>query len=389
LITKEPKISDDETKRPPATSGDSARATQQEFPRRVPALVVYLHPFRLVENANLAAWAVTIDEINQGSWDYVALHEIVGGVDVGLAHPFNLVIARDGALALPPIPELRNDQAVVEFFNRCLASLLIGGVYCEAIGLDNLETGSIIDWKYVRIHSNADAGPNRFHHLVRMQAASSLEAIDLMNPRSIQLATLVHAMRCGLAILTAIPSMNGAFVLKGATGIARRDWGMALSNLWIVIEQLTSHLWKQHVLKEATAKIDGRKEQLEDTRTWTTSIRQELLFQKAILDTETLANLSASRKARNSLVHRGTPPTEAAAFACYHAVLKLITIALPGTALPLTDLNLRDHSISDPFRQREPMRLEPQFWHAIPKLPGEEELEKEEAKTFKRNVSEV
>jgi hypothetical protein len=30
-----------------------------------------------------------------------------------------MLIGRDGALALPPIPELRSDQRVVEFFNLC------------------------------------------------------------------------------------------------------------------------------------------------------------------------------------------------------------------------------------------------------------------------------
>src|SRR5262245_22386111 len=111
---------------------------ENKMPRRVPAMVIYLHPFRMIESDDHAKWDVTIEQVNRMSWDYVKLHEIVGGVDVGLPPPYHMVIGRDGALALPPIPELRSDQQAVEFFNRCLAALLLGGVYCEAIQLDNL-----------------------------------------------------------------------------------------------------------------------------------------------------------------------------------------------------------------------------------------------------------
>ena len=127
------------------------------MPRRVAALVTYLQPFRLIQSEQVSEWKTTLDEINKCGWDYVKLHEIAGGLNVGLSSPYHLLVARDGALALPPIPELRGDQAAVEFFNRCLAAFLLGGVYCEAITLDNLEFGSVIDWKYLRVFGQGKA----------------------------------------------------------------------------------------------------------------------------------------------------------------------------------------------------------------------------------------
>jgi hypothetical protein len=67
--------------------------------RRVPCLIAYLHPFRMIEADALSPWKITIEQVNRRSWDYAALHEIAGGIDVGLAAPFHLVLARDGALA--------------------------------------------------------------------------------------------------------------------------------------------------------------------------------------------------------------------------------------------------------------------------------------------------
>jgi hypothetical protein len=107
--------------------------------RRVPCMIGYLHPFRIVEAETLEPWNCTIEQVNAKAWDYAALHEMAGGLDVGLPAPYHLVIARDGALALPPIPELRSDQAAVEYLNRCLAALLLGGIYCEAITSDGLD----------------------------------------------------------------------------------------------------------------------------------------------------------------------------------------------------------------------------------------------------------
>jgi hypothetical protein len=60
-------------------------------------------------------------------------------------------------------------------------------------------------------------------------------------------------------------------------------------------------------------------------------------------------------------------------------VLSLLEIACGDQVIPLKALDLADHTLSDPFIPREPVTLEPTHWLAIPKLPGEEELERLEA----------
>ncbi|MEA2871524.1 MAG: hypothetical protein QOH67_1500, partial [Hyphomicrobiales bacterium] len=169
--------------------------------RRVPCLLTYLSPFRMIDAKGLTSWNITIEHVNQRTWDYAALHEVVGGLDVGLPNPYHLVLARDGALALPPIAPINSHQAAVEFFNRTLAALLLGGIYCEAITPDGLDTGSIIDWKYVRSHRAGLAAPNRFHEQIRYGKASALEAISLYRPPTVALDALRTAMKIGLDVL--------------------------------------------------------------------------------------------------------------------------------------------------------------------------------------------
>jgi hypothetical protein len=55
---------------------------------------------------------------------------------------------------------------------------------------------------------------------------------------------------------------------------------------------------------------------------------------------------------------------------------------LGETSLPFLKLNLADHALSDPFAPPDKGRIEPKLWMAIPKLPGEEDLERAEIKHF-------
>lgn len=350
--------------------------------RRAPCIIAYLHPFRLITAELLEPWAASIDQINKHSWDYSALHELIGGIEVGLPNPYHLVVARDGALALPPIERLMPDQAAVEFYNHCLAGLLLGGIYCEAITPDALDIGSIINWKYVRSTGRGTAGPNLFHQAIRHTDANPREAIALLNPRTVSFEEVKDSMSAGLEMLSAIPSVRGEYLLKGTTGLARREWGAALSNLWIVIEQLISELWNREIVKPTLKKSHSksRRDQLTDYRTWTTAARIELLYQTNVIQDELRQTLSKVRGARNDLSHKGNHPSHSDAENAFESVRGLLVLALEGNRPPLLDLKLSDHAKSDPFAFPAAIEGEPSYWMAIPKLPGEEELEKAEAK---------
>ncbi|MFZ0600257.1 MAG: hypothetical protein WAN05_02605 [Roseiarcus sp.] len=353
--------------------------------RRVPCMIAYLHPFRVVQADGQPTWNATIDQINHRDWDYAALHEVVGGIDVGLQSPYHLAVGRDGALALPPIDGLRSTQAAVEFFNRCLAGLLLGGVYCEAINPDGLDLGSIIDWTYIRAHRYGPAAANRFHEHVRYRQANPMEAIALVHPRQVGLAELQAAMKVGLRALDTVPLVRGEYLLRGTTGLARLDWGSSLANLWIVVEQLVAELWERKVVAP-TLEADpfkARRSQLMDTRSWTASTRIEMLYQKGVINLDTIRALSKARKARNDLHHSGQHPSPDDARAAYQGVTGLVVVALGDERPPLFDLDLTDHALVDPFAPPQRLPGEPTHWMEIPKLPGELELELAEARVFR------
>ena len=210
---------------------------------------------------------------------------MVGGLDVGLPSPYHLAVSRDGALALPPIDKLLALDKSVEFFNRCLAALLIGGVYSEAISPDGLDVGYILDWKYIRSTHAGAALSNRFHKHVRYSQASPLDAISLFEPRTVQIEQLASALKIGLFVLNGVPRLRGDILLKGVTGYARRDWPTCLSHSWIIIEQLLSHIWETVIVSQSGAdgNLPSRRNQLRDHRTWTSAVKIEIFLHKGII----------------------------------------------------------------------------------------------------------
>jgi hypothetical protein len=139
-----------------------------DVPKLIPALVAFLHPFTIVLEDDEEEWETNIEEINTHSYDYVRLHRITGGIDVGLPAPYHMLVGYDGALALPPIENLLSVSKAVEFFNRRLAELLVGGIYCEAVSPEDLDTASILDWKYIRIHGQTRGFVGQYHLTIRL-----------------------------------------------------------------------------------------------------------------------------------------------------------------------------------------------------------------------------
>jgi hypothetical protein len=354
--------------------------TASEHPRRIPALVSYLHPFRIVADDG-QEWKITIEEVNSKGWDYIKLHEIVGGLDVGMTAPYHMIVCFDGALGLPPIPALRSVPKAVEFFNRCLGAILLGGIYCEAVTLDNVETGAILDWKYLRASGTGSSFVNQFHTTIRLRMAPPLHAINLLEPSRLSFSRLQLAAKDGFRVLSAVPSLTPEFLLKGVTAMARQDWTSAVSNLWVIVEQLTAHLWSREILLapgNAEASIPGRQGQLKDTRTWTAANRQEMLYQKGMLTVGTLQALYVARKSRNELVHQGKHADLNAAECAYSSVKGLLAAATSQMSIPLFSLNLADHALSDPFRPHPAEKVDVRYWMEFPKLPNEAEIDREE-----------
>lgn len=164
-----------------------------------------------------------------------------------------------------------------------------------------------------------------------MLNASNMDTIHLANPRILYVNELHEKLKLGDEIFKQIPNLNPKFLLRGITEYRYKNWDLVLSNLWISIEQLIDYIWNHKFLGEIqhhpNNEIPNRKKSLkEDSRTWSASVKQELLYQKSLIDEDILNRLSKTRKIRNKLVHQGINVDEQTAKDILQVALKLIKI---------------------------------------------------------------
>lgn len=294
-----------------------------------PVLVAYLSPLRIVTRGLGDEWETSIGEINSGSYNAVKLHRLSCSVICPWLKNGYVHIGYDGSIVLPDIYKSK-ESAVVDI-NRLFGQLFLGGVFCKAVTVDDIDEGMYYpSTQYVRTFGQAEGFTPQLHATLRQRMASPLHAISLLNPETVNSITIIKAAQVGENLGSKIPELSLHLLLQGFSDYFKRDWAGCVSVLWICLEQVLSHLWKTRIIAKANksaASIPGRVHFLDDSRTWTSSTRLELLFQQRIVSMTAYSNATIARKARNALAHSGALPTESQATALTSAVGALIQVA--------------------------------------------------------------
>lgn len=150
-------------------------------------------------------------------------------------------------------------------------------------------------------------------------------------PLNVTVSHFLSTYARGRDLLDKIAGVSPTLLLRGYTELRYQNYVDALANLWIVTEQLTELLWRNDFLADGknhpAIDISNRRKALrEDGRTWSISVRQEILFQKGILGDESFAALFTARKARNDLVHAGKSPPAQIVQSLFAAIIDLVEI---------------------------------------------------------------
>ena len=193
-----------------------------------------------------------------------------------------------------------------------------------------------------------------------MLKASNMDTIHLANPRIIYVNELLDKLKLGEEIFKQIPNLNPKFLLRGITEFKYKNWDLVLSNLWISIEQLIDFIWNHQFLvnneHHPSIEVPNRKKSLkEDTRTWSATVKQELLYQKNLIDEDILNRLSKARKIRNKLVHQGINVDEQTAKDILEVTIKLIKVITSKS--DLEGLNFSNRNI----HKRKESDFQPNF----------------------------
>lgn len=267
-------------------------------------------------------FSVSLEQINANAYPGDRLAEPVMAVIMDGAEA---LVSRDGTVALPMQGGLAEQHCAVELMNRWFCALLIGGVYAESVAHKDALVGSLEEDRLLFLYVPTQHG--RFRHM----NASIDERVALLHPRVIRVAQLREALAYGATILDRVQSLSPFFLLHGYTALQHQNLRDALGALWVAVEQLTSFLWEKKFLVDDSRHPKGMPTRLkslkQDNRTWSISVRHELLWQLQLLSEDDYVKLGAARKQRNDLLHEGRAPDLAVVRDLWSAVCKLLATA--------------------------------------------------------------
>ncbi len=273
-----------------------------------PAWVSFLFPpYTIVLPDSEDIGNISFEQASLKFYDNEKLSAVVTALPLRKAENIPALITYDGAIAIPRNADYPSTEIAIESINRILCASLLGGIHVEAIDARGLVCGSLYREKDIFVNNPT------FHGRLRHKDASVQELFStLMHPRIVRVSELNNAYLHGIKVLEAISNFSPIFLLRGYSALLYRNWNDALSNLWIVVEQLTWHVWEKHFLSDATLHPKSMKTRLkslkDDNRTWSISVKHELLWQTKFISEECYVSLSLARQSRNDLVHKGGIP---------------------------------------------------------------------------------
>lgn len=314
-----------------------------------PAYVTFINPFCIVRPDDEEDFTVPLEEINRNTYNHGLLCRVVSALPSPLLGSAALLICADGAVAVPSVPELGSVEDVLDVFNDAMCCLLLGGQLCEAVDSRDVVTGNLHECRLIWPTNLGQSLNAHIHSTMRMRVASTIDTIRLSKPKNVAVSDFQTSYQAGRAILDNLQHLSPTLLLRGFTEMRYGNSVDALSNLWIVVEQITEFLWKARFIadpeKHPSPDIQNRLRSLgQDTRTWSTSVRQEMLFQLGVLPSSTYSKIHPARKARNDLVHEGRRPTEVIVTTLFDGVLDLIEIASGLNPDPLRQLEVAARS---------------------------------------------
>lgn len=343
----------------------------------VPIITANYRPLRFVARGPLDRWAPTLEEINARKYDYVKLHRMSTYIDVGIA-PYSMGVCFDGTLVLPATPELQERESALALFNRTLAELLVGGIYCEAVTPDDIGYGSLSFTAYTRMHGGARGDAANFHRAARSTHIGTLDVISLMKPESVAVDDFRAAVARGRELLLRLGEIPREQMLYGATFYVRKQWAESLIHIWTTTERLVEIAWQRYVVTNFGRPSKARRAFLDDHRTWPVSAKLEVLLQKGMLPAAVLDTLDRVRKARNDFAHRGAMPDHAVATNAIDGCFQLASLCASNFK-STTEFN----GVTSLVQERCNPRLYPEktkfsesevsHWLPLPPLPGDKE----------------
>ena len=289
-----------------------------EVPSYDPAWITFLFEPLVLISKTKDDFVVTLDEVNSNLYDTRILSKFVTKLkDYDENSQLDILVTFDGSIMLP-IDEIYNTpEKAINKFNEIIGALFLGGILVKPIDLTKLHQGCIME----NGGSNFSYIPSPNNDF-RNKSASITERIKAHNSNHIQVEEFIEAYNFGMSIINKI-NFSPIFLALGYHYLNQGKMAESLSNLWIVIEQLTDFLYQSKIdssilkiLKRALAKNINIK------------TKHDILHETKIINEQTFQILRDNRTYRNKLLHYGTMPDRENVIQLWTILLELLEVAI-------------------------------------------------------------
>lgn len=291
-----------------------------------PAWMAHLRPYTAVHRDTSSGLNVTIDQINENTYDGSRLAEVVATLPLDNKSGIPALISYDGAIAIPQCEDFPSKADGVRKLNEVLCSLLLGGVHTEVLHSEELVIGTL--------HEKASlfAYTPSLNSSLRLNWAAPADRLQpLMFPRVLAVRDIHTAYNQGQQVVQAISNFSPLFLLSGYTAMLYRNNSDALNNLWITVEQLTEYLFTERYEKNLRT-FPPRVARCHAKVQW--AFRSGQIWAKhrqlrlaKIINKDCHRKLCQARAKRNDLAHKGIVPDSQLIALLWSALPELIEVA--------------------------------------------------------------
>lgn len=289
-----------------------------EIPRYDPAWITFLFEPLVLISKTKDDFLVSLNEINTNLYDTRILSKFVAKLkDYNENSQLDILVTFDGSVMLPVDENYNTPEKAINKFNEVIGALFLGGILVKPIDLTKLHQGCIIE----NGGSNFSYTPSPNNDF-RNKSASITERIKAYHPNHLQVEGFTEAYNFGINIINKI-NFSPIFLALGYHYLNQGKIAESLSNLWIVIEQLTDFLY-QNKIDTSIAKVLNRAL----PKNINIKTKHDILHETKIINEQTFQILKSNRTDRNKLLHKGIIPDRENVIQLWTTLLELLEVAI-------------------------------------------------------------
>ncbi|MCG3668582.1 hypothetical protein L5F24_11300 [Aliarcobacter butzleri] len=293
-----------------------------------PTWIIFLFEPLVIISDKKDDFIVTLDEINSNIYDTRKLSTFVTKLkNSDESCSFDILVTYDGSLTLPINENYNTPEKAINKFNEIIGALFLGGILVKPIDITGLYKGCIIEGGGSNFCYNPSINSD-----FRNKSQTITERIKVSHPNYIQIKEFTEAYNFGISIINKV-NFSPIFLALGYHYLNQGKIAESLSNLWIVIEQLTDFLY-QYKIDKNTLKLLKRvlpKSNIE--------IKHTILHETQVINEQTFQILIKNRKDRNKLLHEGIIPNRENVILLWDTLINLLEVVADIKVLKLQKIS--------------------------------------------------